>query len=163
MTRYGRATRVEGSVVQARLPQPHPDAERATKRMPYEQLRSLVVSLIDAELVDVDELVDQTNPAGDDDPDAAVREFEFETQRTTCLPGPRTSTLDQLIAALPRYERFPRGSSAHLPQDRLPTERVPAYITRPETVPDRRRAVPPPRPRDRDRSRSGGGRGSQRR
>jgi hypothetical protein len=47
--------------------------------MPFAQLRALVLSLIDP----------------DDDPVA-----EFDTRPTTCLPGPRTNTLDQLISAL---------------------------------------------------------------
>ncbi len=82
MNRYGRAKRVEGSWPPARAPLPHPDAGRATRRMPFEQLRALVISLIEPE------------PDPDGDP---VR--EFDNQATTCR-GPRTHTLDQLIAFL---------------------------------------------------------------
>lgn len=58
----------------------HPDASRPTRRMPFEQLRSLVVSLVEAE---------------EDDP-----VNEFETQVTTFQPKARTSTLDDLVAWL---------------------------------------------------------------
>jgi hypothetical protein len=34
---------------------------------------------------------------------------EFETKPTICLPGPRTSTLDQLVAALRRPDALPRS------------------------------------------------------
>jgi len=105
--------------------------------MPYEQLRTLVVSLID----------------DDDDPVA-----EFDAMPTTCLPGPRTSTLDQLIAALPRYERFPRGSSAALRPETEPTVRSAAYA--PRRADD---TVSTPAPTRRIRGRTAGGRGSQRR
>ena len=129
-------------MVQARPPQPHPDADRNTRRMPFEQLRTLVVSLIDSDA------------AADDDPTA-----EFETQPTTCLPGPRTSTLDQLIAALPRYDsRMARGSTASLRPETEPTVRSVAY-TRP-------RPVEPSRPttsRRTERVRTAAGRGSPRR
>jgi hypothetical protein len=134
---------VEGSVVQARPPQPHPDANRDTRRMPFEQLRTLVVSLIED---------------GDDDPVA-----EFDAMPTTCLPGPRTSTLDQLIAALPRYERFPRGSSAALRPETEPTVRSVAYT--PRRAPDAvatDASTPAPTRRIRGSSRTSG-RGSQRR
>jgi hypothetical protein len=51
--------------------------------MPFEQLRKLVVALIEA----------------DDDPVG-----EFDTQLTTHRPSlSRVSTLDQLIAALPKH------------------------------------------------------------
>jgi hypothetical protein len=68
---------------------PHPHAARETRRIPFEQLRQLVVSLIEPEPA--------PPPGSDDDPVA-----EFDTQATTCRPGPRTSTLDQLIAFLRR-------------------------------------------------------------
>jgi hypothetical protein len=123
-------------VAQARPPRPHPDAERDTRRMPYQQLRTLVVSLID-----------------DDDPAA-----EFDAMPTTCLPGPRTSTLDQLIAALPRYERFPRGSSAAIRPETEPTVRSVAYTARRDAD-----AASTPVPTRRIRGRTAGGRGSQRR
>jgi hypothetical protein len=106
VTRYGRARKVEGSVVQTRPPQPHPDAGRDTRRMPFEQLRSLVVSLISTE-------------SGDDGDPVA----EFETQQTTCLPGPRTSTLDQLIAwlkAAPSLPNKPSRPRTHREVERLP-------------------------------------------
>lgn len=56
----------------------------ATRRMPFEQLRTLVISLIEPEPGD---------PASELD--------SLEGQATTCR-GPRTSTLDQLIAFLRR-------------------------------------------------------------
>ena len=124
-------------MAQARPPQAHPDAGRDTRRMPFEQLRTLVVSLIDA----------------DDDPVA-----EFDAMPTTCLPGPRTSTLDQLIAALPRYERFPRGSSAAIRPETEPTVRSAAYTTR-RAADD----AATPAPTRRIRGRTAGGRGSHRR
>ena len=68
---------------------PHPHATRPTRRIPFEQLRTLVVSLIEPE---------RAPPPGPDDDPAT----EFDTQATTCRPGPRTSTLDQLIAFLRR-------------------------------------------------------------
>ena len=104
--------------------------------MPFEQLRTLVVSLID-----------------DDDPVA-----EFDAMPTTCLPGPRTSTLDQLIAALPRYERFPRGSSAAIRPETEPTVRSVAYTACRPTD-----AAPASAPTRQIRGRTTGGRGSQRR
>jgi hypothetical protein len=52
--------------------------------MPFEQLRALVLALVEA----------------DDDP---ANECEFEALPTTYAPNrPRVSTLDQLIASLPR-------------------------------------------------------------
>jgi hypothetical protein len=129
-------------VVRTRPPQPHPDANRDTRRMPFEQLRTLVVSLIEPESAD------------DDDPVA-----EFDAQPTTCLPGPRTSTLDQLIAALPSYDtRMARGSTASLRPESEPTVRSVAYTTR--------RPVDPSRPatsRRTERVRTAPGRGSPRR
>jgi hypothetical protein len=64
---------------------PHPDANQTTARMPFAQLRSLVLALIDA---------DPPAPAApgddnDDDPDAAVREFDM--QPTTYRPPPRSA------------------------------------------------------------------------
>lgn len=128
-------------MVRTRPPRHHPDADRDTRRMPFEQLRTLVVSLIEP---DPDE----------DDPVA-----EFDSQPTTCLPGPRTSTLDQLIAALPRYEsRAARGSSSSLRPETEPTVRSVAYTT-PRGAESSR---PPPR-RTGARTRSGVNRGSPRR
>jgi hypothetical protein len=142
VTRYGRAQKVEGSVVRARPPQPHPDANRDTRRMPFEQLRTLVVSLIEPESAD------------DDDPVA-----EFDTQPTVCLPGPRTSTLDQLIAALPRYDsRMARGSTASLRPETEPTVRSVAYTACRPVEPSR-----PATPRRAERVRTAAGRGSPRR
>jgi hypothetical protein len=86
--KFGRARRAEGSQAQVptRAPVTHPDAARATRRMPYEQLRQLVVMLIEP---------DEPDPE-DGDPAS-----EFESQPTMCLPRPpRTNTLDELIAAL---------------------------------------------------------------
>jgi hypothetical protein len=87
VTRFIRAKRVEGSWPPPRVPQPHPDAARPTRRMPFEQLRALVISLIEPE----------PEPGPESDPDDPVS--EFDSQRTTCR-GPRTSTLDQLIEFL---------------------------------------------------------------
>ncbi|HEY0985487.1 MAG TPA: hypothetical protein VGD80_00495 [Kofleriaceae bacterium] len=80
--RFGRARRAEGSQARPRTPLPHPDADRMTRRMSFEELRSLVTELVE--------------PALDDD---AVD--EFDTQLTTFRPTKaRTSTLDELIAWL---------------------------------------------------------------
>jgi len=80
--------------------------------MPFEQLRALVVSLT----------APADDPANDplDDPAEAVK--EFETQPTTCLPGPRTSTIDQLIAALRRPDVMarPPGLPPDPPRRRAP-------------------------------------------
>ena len=130
-------------MVRARPPQPHPDADRDTRRMPFEQLRSLVVSLIETD-------------AGDDDGDPVA---EFETQPTTCLPGPRTSTLDQLIASLPSYDsRIARGSSSALRPETEPTVRSVAYTTRRPAESAR-----PGTSRRTERMRPGASRGSPRR
>jgi hypothetical protein len=60
----------------------HPDADRPTVRIPFDQLRALVISLIEEDL--------------------ETAELEFETQPTTyALNRPRVSTLDALIASLP--------------------------------------------------------------
>ena len=89
MPRYGRAKRVEGSwPPPPRASRPHPDADRSTRRMPFEQLRGLVGSLIEPEPEP------EPEPGAEADP---VR--EFETQQTHCR-GPRTSTIDQLIEFL---------------------------------------------------------------
>lgn len=94
--------------------------------MPFAQLRALVISLIDlppdrpigdagegapvpsARCTPIDPVAGPrragrlpTDPG--DDPVA-----EFDTRPTTCLPGPRTSTLDQLISALQRFPDRPR-------------------------------------------------------
>jgi hypothetical protein len=130
---------------------PHPDAGNPTRRMPFEQLRALVLSLVESDAQRAD-----PEPEPDDDPVA-----EFETQPTVCLPQARVSTLDQLIAALPRYEqRFSRGSSPCLPRDPRPAVRGAGYTPRPATE----TSPPSPHPRrPRDPTRPGGGRGSQRR
>jgi hypothetical protein len=57
-----------------------------TRRMPFDQLRSLVVSLVEPE--------PEPEPGPGDDPAS-----EFDSRGTT-YRGPRTSTLDQLIAFL---------------------------------------------------------------
>jgi hypothetical protein len=59
--------------------------------MPFEQLRALVVSLVEP---------DRAAPSARPDTEREDPVAEFDTRPTTCLPGPRTSTLDQLIAAL---------------------------------------------------------------
>jgi hypothetical protein len=65
-----------------RAPLPHPDADRPTRRMTFEELRSLGVEVTEAECAEVE----------DDSVDA------FDTQLTPCLPSkPRASTLDDLI------------------------------------------------------------------
>lgn len=84
VNKHPRARRAEGSRPPPRTPLPHPDADRATRRMPFEQLRALVVSLLEP----------------DDD---AVSEFEAEpTHRASQLTPSRVSTLDQVIALLPK-------------------------------------------------------------
>ena len=74
--------------------------------MPFEELRSLVVELVE--------------PDVDDDP-----VNEFDTQLTTCQPSaPRTSTLDQLIAWLKAAPSLPNKASrprTHRGVERLPT------------------------------------------
>jgi hypothetical protein len=73
--------------------------------MSYEELRSLVVELIE--------------PDADDDP-----VNEFETQLTTFQPSkPRTSTLDQLIAWLKAAPPQPNEASG--PNTRRAAERLP--------------------------------------
>ena len=85
--RFARASRAEGSQARPRTPLPHPDADRLTRRMSYEQLRALVVELIDTL---------EPEPDPDDDP-----VNEFETAKTTFRPGKsRAGTLDDLIAWL---------------------------------------------------------------
>jgi hypothetical protein len=104
--------------------QPHPDADRDTRRMPFQQLRALVVSLIEPD-ADPDAEVDAGPDTEIDDPVA-----EFDTMPTTCLPAPRTSTLDQLIASLPKAEpRMARGSTSAVPQEIAPSRSAP-YSTR---------------------------------
>jgi hypothetical protein len=78
VTRKIRARRVEGSWP-PRPPQPHPDAARTTRRLPFEQLRALVISLIEPE------------------PDDPVGELDGQA---TTYRGPRTRTLDPRIAFL---------------------------------------------------------------
>ena len=119
--------------------------------MPFEQLRTLVVSLIESDPDDAadDDALEDTDPVA-----------EFDARPTTCLPHARAETIDQLIAALPRYEpRFGQGSSPNLP---CPESRIrsSSYVLRHDTEP-----CPPPEPvqRGRDRARATAGRGSQRR
>jgi hypothetical protein len=89
VNKHPRARRAEGSRPPTRPPQPHPDEGRPTRRMPFEQLRALVVSLLEP----------------DSDADAAA-DNEFDTQPTTHRPSQsnlsRVSTLDQVIASLPK-------------------------------------------------------------
>jgi len=73
VSKFGRARRA--AVV-------HPDSERETQRIPFLQLRDMVMALVEA----------------DDDP---VREFDI--QPTTCRPQRRLETIDALIEALPKY------------------------------------------------------------
>jgi len=123
--------------------------------MPFEQLRALVLSLVESDAGRV-EPEPEPDPELDDDPVA-----EFEAQATMCVPQARVSTLDQLIAALPRYEpRFSRGSSPCLSRDPRPAIRGAGYTPRPATEPS---ALSPHPRRPRDPTRPGGGRGSQRR
>lgn len=70
----------------ARQPLPHPDAGRATRRMPFDQLRALVLAVIEAE-------------ADDGDPVAEL-EAKPTTYRPTCRA--RTTTLDDVIHSLLR-------------------------------------------------------------
>lgn len=71
-----------------RPPAPHPDASRVTLRMPFAQLRALVVSSL-------------AEPEVDDDADPAA---EFEERATTYRPlrPARVTTLDDVIASLLR-------------------------------------------------------------
>lgn len=95
MSSYGRSRSAEGSRPVRRPTWPHPDADRATKRMPYQQLRALVLSSIDP----------TDNPAEnpteiEDDPTN-----EFESRPTVCVRISRVSTIDELIASLPKLYR----------------------------------------------------------
>jgi hypothetical protein len=85
MPSSGRFRSAEGSRPAIRPTRPHPDADRATKRMPYHQLRALVLSSIESTEVE-------------DDPTN-----EFEAQPTVCVRVARVSTIDQLIASLPKH------------------------------------------------------------
>lgn len=132
--------------------------------MPFAQLRSLVIALTEPDPVPVPAAAAAAcAPELDDDDPVA----EFETQPTTCLPAPRTSTIDQLIAAL-RYERFPRGSSPPASREAPPRSeaytapRTPAAAHASEAARGRR-VLESATSRSRDRTRSGGGRGSPRR
>jgi hypothetical protein len=121
--------------------------------MPFEQLRTLVVSLIETDPDD----------AGDDGDDDALEDTdpvaEFDARPTTCLPHARVETIDQLIAALRCEPRFGQGSSPHLP---CPESRIrsSSYVLRHDTEP----CLPPEPPEGgRDRTRASSGRGSPRR
>lgn len=72
---------MDPDVSQSRTPRAHPDAQRITRRMPFGQLRALIVSLLD------DTLGEDPGPPP---PPAPLR-----TRAT-----PRASTLDDLIASL---------------------------------------------------------------
>ncbi|HEV7557426.1 MAG TPA: hypothetical protein VGO00_18290 [Kofleriaceae bacterium] len=61
----------------------HPDCDRETQRIPFLQLREMVMSLMQ------------------DDDDDPVR--EFDVQPTTYRPQRRLETIDALIEALPKY------------------------------------------------------------
>ena len=81
----------------------HPDENRQTVRMPFAQLRELVIALIDppAPLGVVPEGSLDLDALAFEDEDDIDAEREFESQPTTyALNRPRVSTLDQLIAAL---------------------------------------------------------------
>jgi hypothetical protein len=79
--------------------------------MPFEQLRELVGSLIEPDGRPTTEAAERTETT-----EAAN---EFETRPTVCLPGPRTSTIDQLIAAL----RHPEVANRHPSAPRRRTSR----------------------------------------
>ena len=91
MPSNGRFRSAEGSRPAIRPSWPHPDADRATKRMPYHQLRALVLSSIDPTEIPMELEDDPTN--------------EFESQPTVCVRVSRVSTLDELIASLPKLYR----------------------------------------------------------
>lgn len=84
MVRYGRARRIEGSQV-TRAPISHPDAGRPTQRMPFGQLRALVVSSI-----------------RDEDPEDVAAEFEERATTYRPVRPARVTTLDDVIASLLR-------------------------------------------------------------
>jgi hypothetical protein len=74
--------------------------------MTFEELRSLIVKLVEPDVDDV--------PVN-----------EFDTQLTTCEPpAPRTSTLDQLIAWLKAVPTLPNKASR--PRTHRGVERLPA-------------------------------------
>jgi Fe-S-cluster formation regulator IscX/YfhJ len=60
----------------------HPDSDRETQRIPFLQLRDMVMALME------------------DDEDPAR---EFDVQPTTYRPQRRLDTIDALIEALPKY------------------------------------------------------------
>jgi hypothetical protein len=62
----------------------HPHADRTTQRMPFAQLRELVIA------------------AMDDEAREAAREFDEAAQTTFRPPVSRTATIDALIASLPK-------------------------------------------------------------
>ncbi|MEO7730164.1 MAG: hypothetical protein ABIY55_04270 [Kofleriaceae bacterium] len=100
VNRFGRARRVEESQARAfeRPPSIHPDASRPTRRMPFDQLRTLVIAVIE----DRDEArAGARDRAGTEDDDPAA---EFETQPTTYRPTrrARATTLDDVIESLLR-------------------------------------------------------------
>lgn len=88
-SRYGRARKIEGSQGPPleRPVAPHPDARRPTQRIPFAQLRALVVRSLDD---------DEADPAS-----------EFEERATTYRPlkPARVSTLDDVIASLLRTQQ----------------------------------------------------------
>lgn len=95
MSQSGRARRNSQSSCH-----PHPDANEPTRRIPYQQLRALVISLIESD-------GPRSEDDEDDDPDAAER--EFDTLPTAHLPTrrsasstrpPRFRTLDAVLADL---------------------------------------------------------------
>jgi hypothetical protein len=95
VNRFGRASRQGLSGCH-----PHPDANQATRRIPFAQLRGLVLALIASDA--------EARPA-DDDADEAVREFDTQptTYRPPCPPpappkGPpsRLPTLDTALSEL---------------------------------------------------------------
>jgi hypothetical protein len=97
VTKFARARRLDDSVVEeVELERPvrrHPDDGSSTQRIPFKQLRELVVAMVD-------------------DDDDWASEWETELKPTTYQPrqrrpppppkraAPRLSTLDELIASL---------------------------------------------------------------
>jgi hypothetical protein len=102
VTKFGRARRE--NILR------HPDSERVTRRIPFLQLRDMVMALIEDDEPSYSNSVQAEIRELDD----AVREFdetvspseiarEFDAAPTTYRPAPRLDTIDALIDALPKH------------------------------------------------------------
>lgn len=110
MPSNGRSRSPRGSRPASRPTWPHPDADRLTKRMPYHQLRALVLSSIPSiEALEAIESLDEIEAIEEIEelePNEIIEEDptnEFDSQPTVCVRVSRVSTLDELIASLPKH------------------------------------------------------------